>query len=133
MMTLGVLPPAQKSQDHALVDDLQGHMFGARLKQAREEAQLSQEALAEAIGVVRRTVASYEAGTKSPRLDRLSKIAQVLGRSPGWFLQTKRPTMSPPMSKLDQMRRDVRRLRRDVQRLIRIHQDLMDRMNRETP
>lgn len=125
-MTHRVLPPTRERKDYAVVSDLQGHTFGSRLKRAREKAGLSQEALAEAIGVVRRTVAAYEAGTKSPRLDRLTTIAQVLEKPPGWFLQSGR--IAAAASKLDQVRLEVRQLRHDVRRLAKVNDSLAQRL-----
>lgn len=69
------------------MSDLEGHTFGRRLKAAREELGLSQERLAEAIGVVRRTLAHYEAGTKSPEFSKLPAIAAATGKPLAWFFQ----------------------------------------------
>lgn len=110
-----------------MVGDPTDHTFGGRLRQAREEAGLSQEALAEAIGVVRRTVASYEAGTKTPRLDRFAVIVEALDKPPEWFLRAT-PGAGPP-SKLDKIRLEVRRLRREVRLLVRLHRTLTDRLD----
>jgi len=83
------------------VSDLEGHTFGRRLKAAREELGLSQERLAEAIGVVRRTLAHYEAGTKSPEFSKLPAIAAATGKPLAWFFQDEdaaepAPAAQPP-------------------------------------
>ena len=77
------------------MSDLEGHTFGRRLKAAREDLGLSQERLAEAIGVVRRTLAHYEAGTKSPEFSKLPAIAAATGKPLAWFFQDEAPTPAP--------------------------------------
>jgi len=77
------------------VSDLEGHTFGRRLKAAREELGLSQERLAEAIGVVRRTLAHYEAGTKSPEFSKLPAIAAATGKPLAWFFQDEDASPAP--------------------------------------
>ena len=53
--------------------------FGKRLRQLRQARGLTQEALAEALGVHVRTVRNMEAGVHGPQFDNLEKLAQVLG------------------------------------------------------
>lgn len=105
--------------------------FGERLKQAREEAGMSQEALAEALGVVRRTVAGYEAGTKSPRLDRLPRISEVLRKPPGWFLP--RAAELTAEARLERLEVELRRLRGVVARLARANRALLQRVDSSLP
>lgn len=53
--------------------------FGARLKAARNSKGLTQEQLAEAVGMTRASVCAYENGRqKSPSLRTLRKLADVL-------------------------------------------------------
>ncbi|MBQ1122666.1 helix-turn-helix domain-containing protein [Streptomyces sp. B15] len=59
---------------------------GRRIRDARRWANLSQEALAERIGVERRTVVRTELGITSPPLDRILWIAHALGVSPSSLL-----------------------------------------------
>lgn len=53
--------------------------IGRQIRTRRESAGLSQIELAEQIGVVPRTLGSYECGERVPPLDTASRIAQVLG------------------------------------------------------
>ncbi len=53
--------------------------FGKRLQQVRQARGLTQETLAEVLGVHVRTVRHMEAGVYSPRFDTLEKLAEVLG------------------------------------------------------
>jgi PAS domain S-box-containing protein len=68
---------------------------GARLAQARKQAGLTQKGLAEQLGVTRRSVQGYEAGTVVPyrHLDRLGRI---LDRTPSWFLGDERAVAVTP-------------------------------------
>jgi PAS domain S-box-containing protein len=58
---------------------------GARLAQARKQAGLTQKALAERLGVTRRSVQGYEAGTVVP-YKHLERLGRILDRAPSWFL-----------------------------------------------
>ena len=61
-------------------------VFGACLKQAREAKQMSQEALAEALGVSRTMVQKWERGECHPTVNRLQTIASALGVSQAMLL-----------------------------------------------
>lgn len=81
----------------AVGDDNQ---YGRRLKKAREAAKLTQERLAEKIGVSRVTLAKYESGQIKLGLERIETAAQVLGLPTWWFFTNsgelpKDPSPSP--------------------------------------
>ena len=59
-----------------------------RLKQARREAGLTQDGLADAIGITRTQVARWEAGKAEPYTSTLAKIAEATGRPVRWFTAT---------------------------------------------
>jgi transcriptional regulator with XRE-family HTH domain len=52
--------------------------LGARIRAAREEARLTQEALAGAVGLSRGSIANIERGDQAPPTYRLALIAQAL-------------------------------------------------------
>lgn len=54
--------------------------LGQRIKQARNNAHLSQKELAEMIGVSQQSVAQYETDKGRPTTNNLKKIASVLGK-----------------------------------------------------
>lgn len=56
-----------------------------RLRKARETAHLSQAELAQAIGISRRSVTNYEAGTTLPRRPVLLSWAMVTGVRREWL------------------------------------------------
>ena len=57
--------------------------FGTRLRQLREEAALSQERLAEAAGLDRKTISRVETGVHSPHLDHVFLLAVALDTEVG--------------------------------------------------
>ena len=57
-----------------------------RLKELRNEHGLSQEQLAERLGVTRQTVSNWETGITSPNSRVLEKLSQIYGVSPGVLL-----------------------------------------------
>ena len=61
--------------------------LASRLRRARIDASLTQEQLAESLGVNRRTVYTWEAGRSEPTVDRLEEIAVVLDRPTEWLLE----------------------------------------------
>lgn len=60
---------------------------GARVKMRRRLIGMSQEKLAEQIGVAFQQVQKYEKGTNRIGASRLMKIAEVLGVSPAFFFE----------------------------------------------
>lgn len=54
--------------------------IGRQLQDARLHADLTQEAVAEAVGVSRRTIQAWEAGTAEPPLGRLLIFAAAVDR-----------------------------------------------------
>ena len=60
--------------------------FGDRLAAAREQANLSQAALAKRLGVKASTVRRWEDDLAEPRANRLSMLAGLLGVSMGWLI-----------------------------------------------
>lgn len=61
--------------------------IGERVRLARMERGMSQEKLADAIGVTFQQVQKYEKGTNRISAGRLEPIAQALGRSISFFLR----------------------------------------------
>ena len=63
------------------VTDQAKQEFGARLKAAREHAQLTQQMVGDRFGVGKGTVSAWEAGTGDPGAARLYRIAKLYGVS----------------------------------------------------
>lgn len=56
-------------------------MFGQRLKELREAAELSQSQLADKAGVAVRNIENWEQGLSEPRFSVVLRIAEALGVS----------------------------------------------------
>lgn len=61
--------------------------IGALVRQARLEAGLKQEALAERIGVAPLSVSHIENGRQAPKVETLERIAQATNKPLAWFFQ----------------------------------------------
>lgn len=59
--------------------------IGIRIREAREQAGLSLEQLADQLGVSFQSVQQWEAGKTSPRPHRIKKIAETLKKSSVWI------------------------------------------------
>jgi transcriptional regulator with XRE-family HTH domain len=60
--------------------------LGKKIKLARIEQELTQGQLAEAIGAMQKSISRYETGISLPSLETLEKIARVLKKPFGYFL-----------------------------------------------
>jgi DNA-binding XRE family transcriptional regulator len=63
--------------------------LGKKIKMARIDLDMNQTELAEKIGAKQKSISRYETGLSLPSLDTLVKIARVLNKSPGYFLEEK--------------------------------------------
>ncbi len=79
--------------------------IGHRIAQARKEAGLTQQELADRLRVTRRSVQGYESGAVVP-YRRLNILAQVLDRSAAWFLSGEAESLRSE----DDVRNGLRRL-----------------------
>lgn len=61
-------------------------MLGDRLREARKKSKLTQEALANLIGVKRSVISKYESGAIEPSITQLEKIASALDVSSAYLL-----------------------------------------------
>ena len=61
--------------------------FASRLRQAREQSGLTQQDLAEKLGVTKSAIGNYENGVSSPKWDVLLKIFDVLHVEPNFLYQ----------------------------------------------
>lgn len=77
-----------------------GETMAERIREARLAAKLSQEDLADEVGVRGQTIWRYEAGESRPRGEQLVKLAAALGRSPEWIVSGEEPAR-PPESRVE--------------------------------
>jgi len=61
--------------------------LGKKIKLARIELDLNQTDLAEKIGAGQKSISRYETGLSMPSIETLVKIAKILKKSVGYFLE----------------------------------------------
>ncbi|HDK7218151.1 TPA: helix-turn-helix transcriptional regulator [Clostridium botulinum] len=61
-------------------------MFGDRLKELREEKEMTQEELGKLLNVSRQTISGYEAGAIEPSISNLVKLANIFNISLDYLL-----------------------------------------------
>jgi transcriptional regulator with XRE-family HTH domain len=61
--------------------------FAERIKLARKALDLTQEGLAEALGISHVSIYNWETGDRSPSKANLQKIATLLGKPVAWFFE----------------------------------------------
>lgn len=64
-----------------------GKIIGARIKALRMEKGLSREQVARKCGITQQAIEKYEIGSVSLSIQRLEKIAFVLGKEVNYFLE----------------------------------------------
>lgn len=68
--------------------------LGDRIKECRQAAHLSQEKVAELVGVSRQAVTKWEANQSAPNTENLFKLAEVLGTTVDFLIRTDNGTAS---------------------------------------
>lgn len=63
-----------------------GNSFPERLKETRQAHGLTQELLAEKVGIAKNQIWLYETGKVEPRMSTLIGLAEVLGVSIDWLV-----------------------------------------------
>ncbi len=78
----------EKIDTQAQYQELRDRMIGALLRQAREEADLSQEDLAQRAGIPLESLQQYELGEVSIPMHHLPTLANLVDRNPDYFIET---------------------------------------------
>jgi transcriptional regulator with XRE-family HTH domain len=67
-------------------------LLGENIRRARDEAELTQEQLAERLGVETGVISKWERGRRMPRADAFMAMAELFGHEHdlGWFYQEAR-------------------------------------------
>jgi Zn-dependent peptidase ImmA (M78 family)/transcriptional regulator with XRE-family HTH domain len=66
---------------------VKGHSLPERLRQAREQAGLTQQVVADWLGIRRPGVVEFESGRRALKSDELAKLAALYGRSLSWLVR----------------------------------------------
>ncbi|WP_304508961.1 helix-turn-helix domain-containing protein [Anaerotignum sp.] len=79
-------------------------LFGEKIAEARKEKGMTQEQLAEKIGIAKSTLTGYEKGNREPDLLKIKKLISILEINPDYLFETNKykeekpidqPTFSP--------------------------------------
>ena len=70
--------------------------FSTRVKALREDAGLTQAQLAEGLGLTNRAIGAWESGRSKPRLDKLTRLAEILGTTPDYLMNGDGPDHIDP-------------------------------------
>ena len=103
-----------------------------KIKIARKNAGLTQQQLADIVGVSKSTVAGYELGSREPDSLKIHKIAKALNVSGDYLLGLDEPEAANPINDLsadalqyardfDQLPEEYRRLARGFMELLKAH------------
>ena len=76
-------PGPQKGTKHT---DVKRSAFGLRLFNARKARGITQQELANKIGITKRMIANYEGTSEGPTVERLTELAQALGVTVSYLL-----------------------------------------------
>lgn len=93
--------------------------FGDRLTAAREDAGMTQEALAKRLGVKKSTLRHWEDDISEPRANRLSILAGLLNVSMMWLINgtgegVENPDAEPLPTDLSEIILEIRELKTDL-------------------
>ncbi len=88
------------------------NLLAKRIFKARKEVHLSQQALAQAIGVSDKSVSAYEKGRAVPSIDKLKKIAISTHQSFNFFTEDKieESMITTKLSSIEQELKQIRKL-----------------------
>lgn len=88
------------------------NLLAKRIFKARKEVNLSQQNLAQAIGVSDKSISAYEKGRALPSIDKLRKIAASTNQSLNFFTEEKidKNIVSSKLNKIEQELKEIRKL-----------------------
>lgn len=81
--------------------------LGARIKECRQNAKLSQEKVAELVGVSRQAVTKWEAGQSAPSTENLFKLAEIFGTTVDLLTTSSGAEKQPKTESMDYLYKNV--------------------------
>ncbi len=82
-------------------------MYAQKIKQIRTELNLSVAKLAEKINIPQRTVSAYERNERTPSIEFLAQMCNILDVNANWFLIDKGDMFNPKTSELRQFKDEL--------------------------
>ena len=74
--------------------------LGERIKECRQNAKLSQEKVAELVGVSRQAVTKWEANQTAPNTENLFKLAEIFGTTVDMLISSDEPSKQSPAEQI---------------------------------
>lgn len=74
--------------------------LGERIKECRQNARLSQEKVAELVGVSRQAVTKWEANQTAPNTENLFKLAEIFGTTVDMLISSDEPSKQSPAEQI---------------------------------
>ena len=102
-------------------------LLGARIKKFRKACGLSQEQLAEIVGIEQKHMSRLEVGKNAPTIDRLEKIAAALNVPIGSFFDS--GNQEADAQRAAKIERMVRELDEDYHRIILKFSEILKEFN----
>lgn len=90
--------------------------LGTRIKECRRKAGLSQEKVAELVGVSRQAVTKWEADQSAPNTDNLFKLAEILGTTVDFLITSESDTRSVAEQVYQMFKDDEARKQAEIRR-----------------
>lgn len=90
--------------------------LGKRIKEARQRAGLSQQQLANVIGVSDKTISAYEVGRVDPPLESLSQISTATSHHMAFFIGDVQSNIEAKLDRIAREMEEVRKLLQDSQK-----------------
>ncbi len=97
--------------------------LGERIKSCRQDSGMSQEKVAELVGVSRQAVTKWEAGQSAPNTENLFKLAQIFGTTVDLLLPSQETGLSPAeqiyyLYKMEEEKRRIEKRQRQKKNIL---------------
>lgn len=95
------------------------HTLAQRIREAREDAKMSQLQVAVALGVSDKTISGYESGRISPPINKLQRLSDLLKKPIGFFVgvDPKNYKVASRLRAIEVALRDIRQELREIKLL----------------
>lgn len=82
-------------------------MYAQKIKLIREKLNLSVAKLSEKIGIPQRTIVSYERNERTPSLEFLAQLCNILNINANWFLSNKGELFQAEITEKDILKKEI--------------------------
>ncbi len=94
--------------------------FGSRLKNARNQKNISQRGLGLALGLSDKTISSYESSRSYPNLDLLIKISEILDKPIEYFISSSKEVLvKEELQKIEIKQEEISKSLRNITNILK--------------